>query len=341
MRAAQSEHGRASNPLHVLVTGALGNLGIRTLDELVSRGHSVTASDVPSSANRRRARRYESRAKIAWGDIRDAARVREVVAGRDAVIHLAAVLPPFTETHPEAARAINVGGTRNVLDAMVAGAPEARLVFTSSVSVFGLAFDRPPPRTVDDPVVATDNYTAHKIECEALVRKAPVRALILRVGPSVDANLNHGSAAALRDMFEVRPDNRAEFLHVADAARAFVNAIERDDVWGRTLLLGGGPSCRIRQRDLVGGALEAVGLGPIPDAAFGDRPFYTDWMDCEETERLLAYQRHSFADHLTEVAHHARVLRALLRPIRPLVRAWILTHSRPWRERRRRRSEPR
>lgn len=57
-----------------------------------------------------------------------------------------------------------------------------------------------------------------------------------RLGPSVGGGLDSGGLALLGDMFEVRPNNRAEFVHAADGALAFANAVERDDMWGRTLL---------------------------------------------------------------------------------------------------------
>ena len=58
----------------------------------------------------------------------------------------------------EKARQVNVEGTRHLLEALKAHAPEAKILFASSLDVFGRSTE-PPPRRVSDPVQATDVYT--------------------------------------------------------------------------------------------------------------------------------------------------------------------------------------
>ena len=54
-----------------------------------------------------------------WGDLRDPGRVNAVVAEAcpDAILHVAAVIAPLAYVRPQLARAVNVGGTRNLLEA--------------------------------------------------------------------------------------------------------------------------------------------------------------------------------------------------------------------------------
>jgi nucleoside-diphosphate-sugar epimerase len=134
-------------------------------------------------------------------------------------------------------------------------------------------------------------------------------------------------------LFDLAPENRLEYVHPDDVARAQVNALDRPEAWGRVLLVGGGAGCRVRHRDLLDTLFEALGLAPPPREAFGSLPYYTDWMDTVESERLLAYQRRSFDEFRGEMAASLGPLRRLLRPARPLVRRWLLAQSRPWRER--------
>ena len=34
----------------------------------------------------------------------------------------------------------------------------------------------------------------------------------------------------------------------------------------------------------------------LPENAFGTEPYYVDWLDTEESQHLLNYQRYSFDD---------------------------------------------
>ncbi|OLS15564.1 MAG: 3-beta hydroxysteroid dehydrogenase/isomerase family [Promethearchaeota archaeon CR_4] len=84
-------------------------------------------------------------------------------------------------------------------------------------------------------------------------------------------------------MFTIRLATRMEFVHPDDVARAIGNAITCDEVWGNTYLVGGGKDCQILFRDFFNGIMNTVGIGLLPDSAFGNAPFYTDWQDTEES----------------------------------------------------------
>jgi len=70
-----------------------------------------------------------------------------------------------------------------------------------------------------------------------------------------------------------------------------------------------------------------AGVGMLPESAFGHEPYSTDWLDTEESQRLLNYQRYTFEDimeHLTRIVGYKRHLAALARPV---ARWWILRMS--------------
>jgi nucleoside-diphosphate-sugar epimerase len=316
--------------MRVLLTGAFGNLGVPTLRALLQHGHQVRCFDVPSRRTQKLARGFGNQIEIVWGDIRDAHRVHAAVAGQDAIVHNAALLPPVAERSPELAAAINVGGTNSLIGAAEAAPSPPLLIFTSSVAVFGRTQHLEPPRRASDPVVATDHYTRHKLECEAMLRGSRLRWLILRVGVALEAGTRSGDSEALRMMFEMAIDNRMEYVHPADVARAQAHAIECPQAWGKVLLIGGGPSCQIRQRDLFETFFAAMGLGQVPAAAFGQQSFYADWMDTEESQRLLRYQRYSFSDYRRDMHWRMRHVRRVLWPVRPLVRRHLLGYSSSW-----------
>lgn len=108
--------------MKVLVTGGRGLLGAATVAELEARGHEVTTFQRSASGHDREIR----------GDVTDARGVRRAVAGKDAVVHLAARVSMTGEWRDFVA--VNVEGTRHVVDACLAEGV-TRLVHVSSPSV--------------------------------------------------------------------------------------------------------------------------------------------------------------------------------------------------------------
>src|SRR5689334_16938513 len=104
--------------MKLLVTGGLGNIGRVVVNHALSRGHEVSIFEADTPPNRKRAARWRDRAKIILADIRDRAAVRGAVARHEAVIHMAAMLPPASERNPELTREVNVEGTSHLIDAI-------------------------------------------------------------------------------------------------------------------------------------------------------------------------------------------------------------------------------
>jgi nucleoside-diphosphate-sugar epimerase len=309
--------------MEVLLTGPFGNLGTSALQELVRQGHALRCLARRSRRNEKAAARFAGKIEVVWGDIRAERDVRAAVEGCAAVVHLAAIIPPASEARPDLARETNVDGTRNLLAAMAALPRPPKLIFASTSVLYGLTQDRPPPRTLADPIRPTDHYTRYKAQCERLVRASGLDWAIFRIAASLPLVLDKIDPV----MFEIALDTRIEFVHTYDVGLAVANALRVDAVWGRTLHIGGGPRCQIYQRDLVRGALEAVGIGMLPEAAFGPAPFYTDWLDTAESERLLGYQRHTYEDFTREMAACMGYKRQVVRLLRPLIRRLLLRQS--------------
>jgi nucleoside-diphosphate-sugar epimerase len=222
------------------------------------------------------------------------------------------------------ARSINVDGTATVIAACRAQPEPPRLLFTSSFDVHGVTLDQPPPRRVDDPLVATNPYAGHKIECEGMVRDSGLRWCIVRLADVPILGLRRPP----KIMFEIGPDNRIETLHAADAGLAIARTVDTSEVWGRVFFLGGGPSCQLTYRDYVSRMLAAMGIPALPDSAFRTGAVYpTDWLDTTESQALLQYQRHSFDDITRAVARSAGWKRSAAAAVGPLVRLALLWRS--------------
>lgn len=105
--------------MNILVTGGFGNIGLVVVDECLRRGHAITVFDIQNRRTERLARRYaRRRVKTLFGDLRRPDDVARAVAGQDVVLHLAAILPPVSDTHPDLCQAVNVGGTANLVHAL-------------------------------------------------------------------------------------------------------------------------------------------------------------------------------------------------------------------------------
>jgi nucleoside-diphosphate-sugar epimerase len=314
---------------NILVTGAFGNLGGYVTAELLRQGYVVRCFDQATPDTEDKAARFAGLVEVAWGDLRDAALLHKIVRGQDVVLHLGAVIPPMSDERPELARAVNIEGTRHLLAACQAQPTPPRFFYASTFDLFGHTQSQTPPRRVGDPIAATDVYTETKLVGEALVAESGLNWLIFRFS---DMPL-----IALRDahpiMFEIALDNRMESMHPADGALALVNAIALPELWtGRTLLVGGGKTCQITYRDFLTKLLTAMGIGMFPDEAFTTREYVTDWLDTEESQRLLHYQRHTFDEIVAEIAALLGWRRFFVPLARPFVRRNILKLSPYWKK---------
>ncbi len=319
--------------MRVLLTGAFGNVGMSALAVLLAQGHRVRCFDLKNKTNQRLAARYKGQIELCWGDLRRPEDVARAVQDQDVVIHLAFIIPKLsatgkgTDDRPDWAKAINVGGTRNLIEAMRAQPRPPKLIFASSVHVFGPTQDMPPCRTADDPLRATDHYSRHKIECEEMVKASGLQWVIMRFGVAFPIAIRLDPA-----MFDVPLNNRLEYVHTRDVGLALANAAVSSEVWGKVLLIAGGPNCRFTYRQVVQRILEAMGVGMLPEEAFGHTPFCIDWMDTTESQRLLQYQNRDFDDYIREMSAMLGVRRHLVRLLRPFVRWHLLLRSPYYRE---------
>ncbi|HUT54185.1 MAG TPA: NAD(P)-dependent oxidoreductase [bacterium] len=317
--------------MKVLLTGAFGNVGKSTIHELVKQGHEVRCFDIRSKVNEKAAAKYKGRIEVMWGDIRRFEDVANAMRDREAVVHLAFMIPSTmshtgksSEDHPDLAEAVNVGGTANIIEAARSLLHRPRLIFSSSISVYGITQDQSAPRTASDPIYASDHYSEHKLVCEKMVMESGLDWVILRFAAVLAVNVGMNP-----DMFDTPLDNRIEFVHSKDVGLACANAVSSADAAGKVLLIGGGPSCQMKYGDMISGAMEVFGLGMLPEEAFCAEYRYFDWLDTDESQRILNFQRHSYKDWLNDVKRHFTVTRHLARMFKPISR-WVVLQKSPY-----------
>jgi nucleoside-diphosphate-sugar epimerase len=306
----------------VLLTGAFGNIGPNAAAAILEQGHQLRCFDRETEATRKKAKRFEGRVDIIWGDLCNDSDVAAAVAGCEVVIHMGFALPPFSERYPDKARDINVGGTQRILNAMKASTPPPKIIFLSTSSVFKLDPNNRSARTAADPVEATDNYSRHKLECEQLVRGSGLEWCIFRMGslPPIVPEIGPW-------IFLIPFDTHMPFLHPRDAGRAMANAVSSREIWGKILLIASGAASQICYKDFVEKYTRAAGIGMLLEEAFSTKPYYIVWMDTTESQRLLNYQRYSFADFARDMPAKVGPRRYKVMLLRPRYRRRLLAQS--------------
>ena len=247
--------------LRVLVTGAGGFIGSHVVVLLLQQGYSVRAlvhynsmgswgqlGIVPDKLRRR--------LEVRLGDVTDPFLVRDLVAGCDVVLHLAALIGiPYSYHAPASYVATNVTGTLNVLEAC-RQAKTRRVVVTSTSEVYGTALYTP----IDEkhPLQGQSPYSASKIGADKLAesyfRSFDLPVVTLRpfntFGPrqSARAIIPTVLTQALRGATEIELGNlkpKRDLTYVTDTARAFVLAATARGIEGETIHFGRGAAVSI------------------------------------------------------------------------------------------------
>jgi nucleoside-diphosphate-sugar epimerase len=287
----------------ILITGGAGSVGRLLVQRCREADLTVRVFDLPFCDFS--GLEGEHGIEVVKGDITDASNVADAVRGVGAVAHLAALLPPASEANRDRTFAINVEGTASILQAMTTGAPEAVMVFSSSVSTYGDTRAEPPPVQATHSQTALDIYAESKIASEARIRESSVDAVILRIAGV--------SVPVLQEPPEVWPftaEQRLEMVHRDDVVTALFKSLITPEARGKTLNIGGGPTWQIHGRQYVADHFELLGV-PVEMASFRseDEPGWVDWYDSTEAQQLLDYQQNSYEDYLNTLREEvARML---------------------------------
>lgn len=212
----------------VLVTGARGYIGAQVVAALAADPQEVTtivAADVRETPPDARV----SGVDHVTADVRDRAAIAGLVAdnGVDVVVHLAAIVTPGRGGDRELERAVDVDGTRNVLDACIAAGVD-KLIVTSSGAAYGYHADNPASLDEDDPLRGNPEfaYADHKRQVEEMLAAArrdhpELAQLVFRPGTILGATTNN----QITDLFD-----KAVVLGLRGAASPWVFVWDADVV---------------------------------------------------------------------------------------------------------------
>src|SRR5579859_8196213 len=146
----------------ICVTGASGRAGRVTVAELLDHGYDVVPTD-------RVKPQHDLGTDMLLAELTDYGQAAEVLAGVDAVVHLANIPAPGIQT-PAATFNANMAMNFNVFQAAAQAGLE-RVVWASSETTLGLPFDVPPryaPVDEDHYPYPTTTYALSKVASETI-----------------------------------------------------------------------------------------------------------------------------------------------------------------------------
>jgi nucleoside-diphosphate-sugar epimerase len=173
-----------------LVTGGSGFLGQALVRRLLAGGAKVRVLDPAPMPEE-----WQGKVEFVQGDVRDPAAVDAAVAGVEAVCHAAAALPIHRSRR--LIHAVNVDGTRNVLEACVRHGVKA-VVHISSTAVYGLHKEHPILES--NKLVPVGPYGESKVEAERLCETYRDRLHVAVLRPKTF--LGHGRLGVFEILFD-------------------------------------------------------------------------------------------------------------------------------------------
>jgi UDP-glucose 4-epimerase len=279
--------------VRLLVTGGAGYIGSIVGRDLIAAGHEVVVVDNLRQGHREAVPRG---AELIEADLLDrAALARAFERGFDGVLHFAALaLVGESVAHPERYWRTNVGGTLNLLEAMLAAGVD-RLVFSSTCAVYGEPDEVPIAETA--PLRPINAYGASKLAVDQMIghfctahRLGAVSLRYFNVAgasgelgedhhpethliPNIlRAALGHNPCVEIYGTDYPTPDGTAirDYIHIEDLSRAHLLALDASQPSRHQIFnLGNGSGFSVRE---VIAATERVTGAEIPTQESPRRP---------------------------------------------------------------------
>lgn len=171
--------------MHILITGAAGMIGRKLTARLIKDGQlnrqnidrltliDIVASEKPAG--------FAGAVEVLTSDLFDrGSSVKAVVGKPEMIFHLAGVVSGEAEIDFEKGYRVNLDGTRALLEAIRAANYKPKVVFTSSIAVYGAPF----PQSIPDDfhLAPLTSYGTQKAICELLLADYTRRGFLDGVG---------------------------------------------------------------------------------------------------------------------------------------------------------------
>lgn len=228
--------------MRVIVTGGSGKAGRWVVRHLRDAGHAVLNVDVVHDGS--------PHGQCVVADLTDLGQCHEVVAGADAVVHLAAIPAPEMRPPGETFRN-NALSTYNVFSAAVDNGV-GRVVWASSETVLGLPFDEPPafaPIDETHPPRPETSYALSKLVgetlAEQLARQSGIPFLGLRISNIMEPD-DYVRFESWQDDARIRKWNLWGYVDARDVAGAVALGLEARIQGANVTIIAAADTCMRR-----------------------------------------------------------------------------------------------
>ena len=269
-----------------MITGGAGSVGRQLAGMFLAEGRPVRIFDLPFMYFS--GLEDEPNVEIVKGDITDKESVYEALRNVGGILHLAALLPPASERDRDKTFAVNVEGTRNIVEALKSHGSKASLVFTSSISTYGDTSTESDPIKITQPQNAIDIYAESKIAGENVLIGSGVNFVILRI-----ASIAVPAFLEPPEPWPFTSDQRVEMVHRDDVADAIKSSVGTAEAVGNVFNIAGGSTWRLTGKDYVEDFFDFMGA-PVEMAVYREEPGWNDWYDTVESQKILNYQNRSY-----------------------------------------------
>jgi len=222
--------------MKILVTGGAGYIGSILVPIFLQKGYEVTVLDnfLYQQTSLLDCCAYRT-LSIVRGDVRDERILKDLVPKADAILPLACLTgAPLCAREPSAAKAINFDAIKSITDLK---SKQQMLVFPCTNSGYGIGQEG-IHCTEETPMKPISLYGRLKVEIESyLLNRGDCLtfrfATVFGSSPRMrlDLLVNDFVYRAVTDRFVVlfEPHFKRNYLHIRDAARAFVHVLEKYD----------------------------------------------------------------------------------------------------------------
>lgn len=315
---------------NILLTGASGTVGLEVLKQLIDKKkYNVTVFDKENKDSRAKLLPYKDQVNLIFGDISVLTDL-DAIKNIDFTIHLAAIIPPVADDFPELARKVNLIGTQNLIQQLEKHSPDAFMMYSSSISVYG---DRilNPFINVGDAIQPSegDYYAVTKIAAEERLQNSQLDYTIFRLAAIM------GNHKISKLMFHQPLDTPLEIATPRDTARAFVNGIEKQDLLSKRIFnLGGGETCRASYKEFLERSFTIFGLGKMnfPKNSFAQKNFHCGYYaDGDVLEQIVHFRQDSLEDYfIMEEAKISPVRKLVTSLLRDPIKRFLHKKSEPY-----------
>ncbi len=310
----------------ILLTGASGTVGFETFKKLLAENNRylIRIFVRGSKKNRKLFKPYEDKIETIWGDIQDYEATKKAIENQEIIIHAAAVIPPLAYEKPDYTKKVNYGGTKNLIRAAKKLNEKIKIIYTSSIVIYGDRLKNPFIK-INDPPNPNDVYGETKLKSENLIKQSGYEYLIFRLSyiPSVNT-LKFDPV-----MFRMPLNTPIEIIDPRDTAKAILNAINKKEVWNKTYILAGGPKNRIIFKKYLNDLLKIMGFGDnfLPEEAFAKEGFNCGYCETGEIQDLLKFQTHDIKDFYEQVKDWIGIKRYFIPLVKWFIKKYLLHKS--------------